>query len=1279
MFNKWWRLMLSIILVFTMSPLTILAQTDGSSQFSDMPDDWSRQALENAVKNGLMFGSDGKIYPKKLLKRAELAAMINRAFGARAKAPIDRFTDVAETAWYYDDMAKAVKMKTFQGNANKLYPEDPITREEAFAVIARAMKLPASDAAPSGFSDLDDISPWARGEVYSLIHAGYVKGANGKILPKRPISRAEFAQLMDNIIKVYIRQAGVYDEVAEGNVMVNVPGVTLKDLTVNGDLIIGDGVGDGDVVLENVQVSGRLVVRGGGENSIVIRGDSRVSTVIVAKVDGAVRVLTADGAEVETVLVDDGDDRVILEGAIGTVVINVSSPVELNDAVVGSVVVEAPEAEVVIGTGTVVENVVIESAASAATLQVEGTVGNVTVEAPMTAIAGTGTVENVNVRQGANQTKIETQNTRIVIDEGVQGTTGAGGAPLEAGEHVNSPSTDSDATPVPPPGGGTPVFIPLSAVSVTGEAVVGATLTAAVTPSAATVNFQWLRADAADGEYTNIVGATNNTYDLAAEDEGKYIKVRATGTGLYTGTVESGPLGPVRPAPDTTAPQLISVSPTPGNVYLEYGETFKLEVTAFDENLRELEVDHNIDDLPEFSVYASETDPYDGEGDAFDQAGVKVTFNADEQKWTIDFGTAVTGKIVANGGITFYLVLLDEAGNQWGSMDPTAPENTFAYTVTQQPEKSTYAFSYQTPDADVEVGTEVTVPVTLATKVKGAYGYEGVRFKFAAQGPAQGLGNVTFKAKDHNNTEHTFTNEGYWGPSGGFDLPAEYSATTNWTLVFSAEGKYTITFSLIDAVTDDVIAGIEESVIVNVVRRPGAFGNNAITTKKHGAVDGYIVDIRLTGGVTFENARVEVSLLDANDQVMQKNILKENHGLTSTSLTVPFDVKGTFDYVADGFWEVVDGKSVKGNFDTPAKVVIKVTLANGKVLVDELTGITPVKKEYHTYKFNIENQADKYIVGDGPENPNETNFNDLTPVKLSIAVDEEKDMAYEGMVRVAPVGASNLQLWAKSTSGKWTDINQAGWGPAGGFPINLAAVTEVYVIATGEFDGKVTIKLVDISGNYGAEDNIIISQEFEVYAVSDEVAAALDAVNDAERENMLTVLNTHATALALNFGNLTEGGRRLAVADAVYFVREAVYNNKYRRATDIKAAFDEAVETETLKMELIRLVNETNTEHVAAELDRILAGLKAYAEALLNDFDRQVLDNYYGENFSADLEAAIVLMGTYLDLEPTDKQQVAETFMDNDYTGSFTEVMEYLLEAIYLLEAMSPYILPIFD
>ena len=270
----------------------------------------------------------------------------------------------------------------------------------------------------------------------------------------------------------------------------------------------------------------------------------------------------------------------------------------------------------------------------------------------------------------------------------------------------------------------------------------------------------------------------------------------------------------LEPAPDNTAPELVGVSPEAGEVNLEYDETFKLEVTASDENLYELEVDHSMEaTLPEFSVYADADNPYGDSASEFAEAGVTVTYDADEQKWTIDFGEEVTDKIVDNGGITFYLVLVDEAGNKWGSMSPPTEENTFAYTVTQGEAPSTYKFSYEVPE-EVIAGKEYTVPVTFATDELGDYGYEGVRFQFKAEGPEGAT--VTFKAVDSNNDEFTFTNEGYWGPPGGFDLPAAYSATTDWTLVFSKAGDYTITFSLIDADTEEVIAGITKTVEITV-------------------------------------------------------------------------------------------------------------------------------------------------------------------------------------------------------------------------------------------------------------------------------------------------------------------------------------------------------------------------------------------------------------------------------------------------------------------------------
>lgn len=67
----------------------------------------------------------------------------------------------------------------------------------------------------------------------------------------------------------------------------------------------------------------------------------------------------------------------------------------------------------------------------------------------------------------------------------------------------------------------------------------GQTLTAAVTPAGATAAYQWKSSATTGGEYTNIDSATGSTYEPIAGDVGKYIKVEATGTGEYSGTVLS--------------------------------------------------------------------------------------------------------------------------------------------------------------------------------------------------------------------------------------------------------------------------------------------------------------------------------------------------------------------------------------------------------------------------------------------------------------------------------------------------------------------------------------------------------------------------------------------------------------------------------------------------------------------------------------------------------------------------------------------------------------------
>ena len=412
-------LLLALLLVLTMVPAVVSAEG-----FSDMPQDWSTEALTKAVENGLLTGYNGKLMPSESLTRAQMATIINRAFGAYVPGSLAGYVDVPVGKWYRDDMAKAVQMRTFRGDGLRMNPESPITREEAFIVMARAMKLEPSGVSPTGFTDLDLVSIWAKGEVYALINAGYIKGSNGMINPKGSITRAEFAQLMHNMIKNYVKTSGEYNIVGSGNVMVNVPGVTLKDLTVSGDLIVGEGVAEGDLILDNVDVTGRFVVRGGGVDSIIIKNDSTIGKVlVVTRYDDAVRVVFEDGTEADVIYVEDGNDKVIIEGVVGTLVINTDVPVELVGATVDEIQVNAPNAEVAVDKDSVVESVLVYKEAEGSTITINGEAVSVVTAAPETTIKGKGTVEIIEVMSTGSKTVIEVEAEKIVVDQDAEDVT----------------------------------------------------------------------------------------------------------------------------------------------------------------------------------------------------------------------------------------------------------------------------------------------------------------------------------------------------------------------------------------------------------------------------------------------------------------------------------------------------------------------------------------------------------------------------------------------------------------------------------------------------------------------------------------------------------------------------------------------------------------------------------------------------------------------------------------------------------------------------------------
>ena len=260
-------MMLIVFVLTTFSSVAFADEVQVKDMFVDMPDNWATDALVAAVENGLISGSDGYINPDDYMTRAEMAAIISRATGCQTEADISEFTDVKDTDWYYSPMAKAVYMKGFKGSDGKLNPENNITRQEAFVVLARVFGIatnPVSDySAIDSFTDKDQIADWAKDSLNMIIREGYVGGNDGKVNPLDNITRAEFAVVMNRLVKYYIDEPGDYTPNADGNIMIRCDGVNINKFSSDKMIVIGDIKSDEAVNFIDCNIQGTIVSRGG--------------------------------------------------------------------------------------------------------------------------------------------------------------------------------------------------------------------------------------------------------------------------------------------------------------------------------------------------------------------------------------------------------------------------------------------------------------------------------------------------------------------------------------------------------------------------------------------------------------------------------------------------------------------------------------------------------------------------------------------------------------------------------------------------------------------------------------------------------------------------------------------------------------------------------------------------------------------------------------------------------------------------------------------------------
>lgn len=449
---------------------------------ADTAGHWAGETMAEWQSLGLIAGfQDGTLRPDQVISRIEFVALVNRLFAYKGTASL-QFADVPGNAWYAPQAQAAVAAGYINGFPDGTFkPNRQLSRAEAAVMLAKLVPAVERDGANAlgAFGDRGDVPAYARAALGALVEGGIVHGfADGTVRPGGKLTRAEAVVLLDRIrtqsaiganggiVPAALRLAagGTYGpasgivEVA-GDVVIDAPGITLRNVKVRGNLTVGAAVGEGDVYLKGVAVSGSTNLQGGGAHSVHI-DDSRLGTVFVEKKDGRIRIVVGGTTVIEQmdVRTDANIESAGTAGIAGIAGISITAAGEVELSGSFGKVEVAGDVKLTVSEGTIGELQVAEGVKSAAIKLGDGVaVTNAELHGG-TQITGAGTIGHALV--DAADVRFETQPAKVDVTERGGAAGGTGGAGSSGGNGGNggnggvqptaAPTTAPTPTPTPP-------------------------------------------------------------------------------------------------------------------------------------------------------------------------------------------------------------------------------------------------------------------------------------------------------------------------------------------------------------------------------------------------------------------------------------------------------------------------------------------------------------------------------------------------------------------------------------------------------------------------------------------------------------------------------------------------------------------------------------------------------------------------------------------------------------------------------------------------------------
>ena len=243
-----------------------------NAAFTDTEGHWAQEAIakwseEYSVLQGY---DDGTFRPDQSITRGAYAGILDRFLKFQDMSEPEIFSDLAGNFWE-GSILKLHAAGVYLGTDGKALAQNTITRQQAVTMLTRAFHMDAV-ATELPYDDAALLAEYARGPVAEMTARGYITDcADGNFRPMDPITRAEFLNILNNMVEVMVGDgAYLHDMDIEGSVLVNaVEDAVLENMTVSGDLILAPGV-CGSIILRNVEIQGNLVNLSGIEPTIVV-------------------------------------------------------------------------------------------------------------------------------------------------------------------------------------------------------------------------------------------------------------------------------------------------------------------------------------------------------------------------------------------------------------------------------------------------------------------------------------------------------------------------------------------------------------------------------------------------------------------------------------------------------------------------------------------------------------------------------------------------------------------------------------------------------------------------------------------------------------------------------------------------------------------------------------------------------------------------------------------------------------------------------------------------